>query len=290
MVKMERMTDLRFFAVTRAGPQSLPVPAQATGFDDLYDGLPVGVYSALRTFEHNKFLGLAGHLARTERSMALLGWDYTLDKEALRRALHEVCTAVSFPDSRVRYDVLAAPARQLGAESRVLLAVLPPERLYREGVGLQLAPALHRENPLAKTADFAQRRRTYPPGDDDIAHEYLLLNAQGELLECTSVNFYGVRSDVVYTADEGILEGITRQILLDLMAELRIPVVFEPIHKNGIDRLDEAAISSSSRGWLPVTHIAGTTIGDGRPGPVSQQLIPAYADYLARHIKPAIPL
>src|SRR3954466_8610159 len=86
------MQDLRFFAVISSGAQSLPVAATATELGDLVHGLPLGVYSSMRTFEHNKFLDLADHLARTVRSMQLLKWDYGLDEVDLRRALHEVCT------------------------------------------------------------------------------------------------------------------------------------------------------------------------------------------------------
>ena len=73
------MSEFQLFAVEDAGPRPLPVPPEATQFTDLYRGLPLGVYDALRTFDHNKFLYLNRHLARTERSMALLGWSYRLD-------------------------------------------------------------------------------------------------------------------------------------------------------------------------------------------------------------------
>jgi hypothetical protein len=145
------------------------VPAQATGFADLYDGLAVGVYSALRTYEHNKFLSLEDHLARTERSMALLGWQYELDRTQLCRALHEICTDYPAPDSRVRFDVLTEPA--FGTNSRVLIALMPlipiPDHFYDEGVAVGFAPDLWRENPLAKTADFVQKRRAYAAGTQD---------------------------------------------------------------------------------------------------------------------------
>src|SRR5688500_12637048 len=81
----EAMSNLQLFAVTDAGPQPLPVPPTAADFTDLYQGLALGVYSVLRTFEHNKFLWLEHHLARTVSSMKLLGWDYQLDEHSLRR-------------------------------------------------------------------------------------------------------------------------------------------------------------------------------------------------------------
>ncbi|MEZ4646812.1 MAG: hypothetical protein R3E31_29485 [Chloroflexota bacterium] len=119
-------TNFRFVAVMEEGVVALPLAAGAAQFDDLLAGLPVGVYSALRTFDHNRFLYLEAHLTRTERSMRLLGWADTLDRPRLCAALHEVVTAVPWPDSRVRFDMLAQPApEQLGVNGRLLIAAMP---------------------------------------------------------------------------------------------------------------------------------------------------------------------
>lgn len=287
------MNKLRFFAVTESGPQSLPVPDNATSFDDLYDGLPLGVYSALRTFDHNKFLCLEEHLKRTERSMALLGWDFQLDRQRLRRALHEVCTAYPLPDARVRFDVLSEPARLLGTDSRVLIALMPftpiPPYLYEVGVAVDFAAGLSRKRPLAKTADFALKRRAYPAGHPESEpYEYLMLDNKGHILEGTSTNFYGVKGGVVWTAGEGVLEGITRRIILSLLPELDIPLRLQAIHVDEIPRLDEAAISGSSRALLPVVRIGGQRVSNGRPGPVCRRILKAYNLFVAQNIEAAV--
>ncbi|RIK14938.1 MAG: hypothetical protein DCC51_15250 [Anaerolineae bacterium] len=156
------MSSFKLFAVEDSGPRALPVPPGATQFADLYRGLPLGVYDALRTFGHNRFLYLDRHLARTTRSMALLGWDYRLDEARLRRALHAVVTGCAWPEMRARIDILAAPAETLGTTSRELIALQqftpPPPSLYKEGVTVDFAAGLRRENPLAKTAEFAANR------------------------------------------------------------------------------------------------------------------------------------
>ncbi|HEX6386479.1 MAG TPA: aminotransferase class IV [Anaerolineae bacterium] len=284
------MSQLQLYAVTEWGAKSLPVPEKATTFDDLYDDLALGVYSALRTHQHNKFLWLEAHLDRTERSMALLGWDFRLDRERLRQALHDVCTAYPLPEARVRFDVLAEPAYRLGTDSRVLIVLMPfvpiPERLYKEGVKVEFARNLARERPLAKTADFALKRRAYPAGAE--TYEYLMLNEQGYILEGTGTNFYGVRDGALRTASDGVLEGVTRSIILKLAAELEIPVRLEAVHVDEIPSLEEAALSGSSRGLLPVVNIAGQLVGDGRPGPICRRLLAAYKDFVAREIKTAV--
>jgi len=286
------MSNLQLFAVTTTGPQPLPTPADAKDFTDLYDGLKLGVYSIARTFDHNKFLRLDHHLARTVNSMRLLGWDYDLDEARLRRAIHTICTAFSAPEMRVRMDILAEPVHALGVDSRELVALMPftPLRAeyYTRGVTLDVAAGLQRTNPLIKTAAFAEARKR--SGISAQSYESLLLDGEGNILEGTSSNFYGMRDGVLYTAGHGVLEGITRSILLDLARQLQIPLHLEAVNLNAVARLDEAMISSSSRGLLPVVQIGDTIIGDSKPGPYSRLLMAAYDAFVAQNVQTALDL
>lgn len=284
------MKTVQLFAVEMDRIRPLPVPDHITNFDQLYDGLDLGVYSALRTFAHNKFLYLEHHITRTRRSMVLLGWPDELDETRLRWGLHEACTHYPLPEARVRFDFLASPPHHLGTDSRLLIGLMPftapPPELYERGVHVGFAPDLARANPLAKTADFAQKRQAYKASGD--VYEYLLLSQAGEILEGTSTNFYGVLDGVFHTAGEGVLAGITRKIILDLAAELDIPVSLEPIRVGQIPQLSEAALSGSSRALLPVVQIGDAVVGNGRPGPICQQILAAYNNFVAREVKTAI--
>lgn len=285
------LNKVQLFAVTPSALQPLRVSESVRSFDDLYDGLALGVYSALRTFEHEKFLCLQDHIERTKRSMALLGWTYQLDEVLLRNGLHQACSAYPGEDMRVRFDVLAEPATSLGSDSRLLIALMPfsppPPALYENGVAVDIASDLSRNRPLIKAATFAQRRRRYPMGQADV-YEYLMMDENGRLLEGTGTNFYGVRDGVVYTAGEGVLEGITRKIILDLLTEIGIPVHLKAVVGKEVGSLDEAFLTGSSRAVLPVISIAGEQIGNGHPGAIGRRLLIAYNDFVARSIKTAV--
>jgi branched-chain amino acid aminotransferase len=281
---------VQLFAVEAGELRPLPISDHITGFDQLYDGLELGVYSALRTFDHNKFLYLEHHIQRTRSSMALLGWPDELDEAGLRQGLHEACSNYPMAEARVRFDFLAAPPHHLGTDSRLLIGLMPftppPPQLYQAGVHVGFAPDLARQNPLAKTAAFAQTRRVYKIGGE--IYEYLLLSEAGEILEGTGTNFYAVLDGVFHTAGSGVLAGITRKIILDLAKELNIPVRLEPVQVAQIPQLTEAALSGSSRGLLPVVQIGEQVVGNGRPGPICQQISGAYNEFVAREIKTAI--
>jgi branched-subunit amino acid aminotransferase/4-amino-4-deoxychorismate lyase len=284
------MNVVQLFAVTVMGPQPLQPAEPVASIHDLPVGLPFGVYTAFRTFQHNRFLALQAHLDRLVQSMTLLGWSYALDQQRLRLALHAVCSAYPGENARVRVDVLAGPATLLGSTSQELITLAPftpvPEQAYRDGVRVAVAPQLYRADPLVKHAGFVLARRDMLPAEPGV-YEYLLQDDAGNLLEGSSSNFYGVAGGVLWTAGHGVLEGITRRIVLQLAQELAIPLKLEAPRLQDVRRLDEAFLSSASRGVLPVVWIGDERVGAGKPGEITWRLMSAYDDYVARAIKPA---
>lgn len=281
----------RLWAVTAEALVACPVPSSATSVHELYDGLPLGVYSALRTFQHVRFLALEEHLDRTDRCLALLGWAERLDRPRLRRALHELAAAAPSDDSTVRFDVLASAVGFGGAPARTLVGLGPfspvPERCSTEGVRVELTHTLERTRPLIKTAQFVIDRRPYPLGRQN-AFEHVMVDGTGRLREGTSSNFYGVARGRIRTAGDGVLEGVTRKILFNLARSLEIEVDLQGLGQDELVELDEAYLSSSTRGVVPIVNIGGTRIGDGHPGPVVRALRAAYDAFAAREARPAV--
>lgn len=280
------------YAVTPSGPRELTLPEDHEDATRVFDVLPRGVYEALRTYDHVRFVGLEEHLQRAVRSLRLLGLDAELDLAALRRALHHVVSAAPWEDSRVRFDVLSGPAEVYGSSERVLVQVLPlvlpPPEAYREGVHVPLTTRVRRDRPEAKTADWVvERRAAYPtPGD---GYDPILVDDEGRLLEGVMSNLFLVRDGVLHTAPRhGVLPGITRAIVLGLAETLEIPRLEESIHRDDLGAVQEAFFSTSVRGVLPVVEIEGVALGTGRPGPETRRMMAAYDAYCARVARPAV--
>jgi branched-subunit amino acid aminotransferase/4-amino-4-deoxychorismate lyase len=86
-----------------------------------------------------------------------------------------------------------------------------------------------------------------------------------------------------------MLEGITRKLILDeLLPQLNIPLRLEVVCVADIPGLDEAALSGSSRAFLPVVKIGDQVVGDGHPGPISQRILTAYNELVRRSVKTAV--
>ena len=120
--------------------------------------------------------------------------------------------------------------------------------------------------------------------------EALVLNHDGHVAEGSAENFFIVRGDSLITPPihAHVLEGITREILLQIIPELGLPLRLEAVSVDKIAALDEAAVSGSSRALLPVVEIAGQAVGDGRPGPLTRRILAAYHAFVAANVKTAV--
>jgi branched-chain amino acid aminotransferase len=107
------------------------------------------------------------------------------------------------------------------------------------------------------------------------ADEALMLNQAGAIAECSQSNVFLVRGGAVLTppATAGLLPGITREFVLELIAELGLPGGEQELWPADLETADEAFITGTTRQVTPVTSIDGRPVGSGRPGPISTRLL-----------------
>jgi D-alanine transaminase len=113
------------------------------------------------------------------------------------------------------------------------------------------------------------------------AYEAWLVDDLGFVTEGSSTNAWIVDAEgILRTRDTNanILRGITRKNLLNIAAEAGHPVSERPFTVDDVKKAREAFITAASTFVLPVVSIDGHTVGDGRPGPVSQRLRALYLD------------
>lgn len=104
----------------------------------------------------------------------------------------------------------------------------------------------------------------------------LLTDAEGNVVEGPGFNVFAVRDGRLVTPAEGVLEGITRRTVIEMAAALGLPVDLRKLPAAELRGADEAFLSSSGGGVLPVTRVDGQPLGNGQPGPLSQQLAQTY--------------
>ena len=116
------------------------------------------------------------------------------------------------------------------------------------------------------------------------AYESIMGNAEGYLVEGSSSNIFVVTAGQLRTPPlaDGLLEGITRGRVIEIAAGAGLRVVEEHLLPDDLRRADEAFITSSVRGVMPVVGVDGATVADGRPGRVTRNLMARYAEFLVR--------
>jgi branched-chain amino acid aminotransferase len=121
------------------------------------------------------------------------------------------------------------------------------------------------------------------------ADEALLLDDQGLVCEAPGYNLFIARDGGLVTPSRSILEGVTRETVIELAAELGIPVAQGPLAPYDLFTADEAFLTSTAAGLIPVTRVDAAPVGDGRPGPLFRQLDAGY-DALQRSGRHGTPI
>ena len=113
----------------------------------------------------------------------------------------------------------------------------------------------------------------------------ILTDADGSLTEGTGYNVFLVTDGVIRTpGDRNILQGVSRGMVFDLARQLNIPLVEEDLQPYDLYTADEAFFSGTSPCVLPVSKVDQREIGDGRPGPIVQQLLSAWSETVGMDI------
>lgn len=109
--------------------------------------------------------------------------------------------------------------------------------------------------------------------------EAVILDPSGYVAECTGENIFLVRDGVIYTPPRAtVLEGITRDTVMELSADLGIPVMEEMITRDQLYIADEVFITGTAAEIVPAVKIDYRVIGDGKPGEVMKSLLKSYLD------------
>jgi branched-subunit amino acid aminotransferase/4-amino-4-deoxychorismate lyase len=250
--------------------------------DQVSQALPEGVYTTFRTYPGERVLHLVDHLERLTASARREGHALALDHRRARTALAQTLLQVGYPLARVRFTLTYDPPGDLYISLEPFVPL--PERAYQEGVAVVTAPPeLRRINPEAKATRFiAPGAKARAEHRDN--NEVLLVSEAGEILEGSSSNFFGVLHTSIYTAERGVLAGVTRAMVLRLAATMA-PVVRQAVRLQDIPALTEAFITSVSRAVLPVTYIDGSAVGAGVPGPLTRRLMEAFEAELDRELE-----
>jgi branched-chain amino acid aminotransferase len=262
----------------------VPVDYSANSLNDAAAFEPNdGIYTVANTFNRYATLKLKSHFDRMEDSARRENIPLVLDRPRIRQALRQMIDEANFGDVRFRITV----SRQNPDEFILTIEPFhaPAVKLLEEGVrGITVANSA-RENAAAKTTEWMHKRQSLADAMPEGIYEIFLLDSGGYILEGTGSNFYAILNGELRTAGEGVLKGISQQIIFEISPAI-IPLNLNPVNQSEISQLSEAFMTSSSRGIIPIVELDGIPIGSGKVGEVSKKLLDAYALWLKEHLEP----
>jgi len=246
-----------------------------------------GVFEGIRSYG-GKVFRLAEHLDRLWDSAKAIWLEIPITKKQMTQAIEDTLAENRIEDGYIRVLVTRG-AGTLGLDPNrcrdpqvVVIAdhveLYPPE-LYQQGLEIITVSTIRNHpaalSPRVKSLNYLNNILAKIEGLQAGCIEALMLNHKGEVTECTGDNIFLVRHGRIATPpnEAGILEGITRQVVIDLAREQGIEVREVPLTKHDVYIADECFLTGTAAEVVPVVKVDSRTIGDGTPGKLTRDLM-----------------
>src|SRR6476661_3223794 len=245
-----------------------------------------GVFEGMRSYG-GKVFRLQQHLERLWASAKAIWLKIRMTQEALPPPVNDTLAKNGIKDGYIRL-VVTRGAGALGldpnkcSDPQVIIIAdhiqLYPKEMYEKGLEIVTASTIRNHSaalsPRIKSLNYLNNIMAKIEGLQAGCVEALMLNAKGEVAECTGDNIFIVRNGVLMTPpiDAGILEGITRDAVIELAQELKIPVQQIALTRHDIYIADECFLTGSAAEVIPVVKLDSRVIGDGKPGAITKKL------------------
>jgi branched-chain amino acid aminotransferase len=245
-----------------------------------------GVFEGLRSYG-GKVFRLAEHLDRLWESAQAIWLEIPLTKEALAQAVNDTLAVNKIQDGYIRL-VVTRGAGTLGLDPNrtsnpqvIVIAdkiALYPEELYEQGLDIVTVSVIRNHpaalSPRIKSLNYLNNILAKIEGLKAGCVEALMLNHKGEVAECTGDNIFLVRHKELLTPpiEAGILEGVTRDAVIELARAAGITVREVPLTKHDVYIAEECFLTGTAAEVIPVVKVDNRTIGAGKPGPTTREL------------------
>jgi branched-chain amino acid aminotransferase len=244
------------------------------------------IYETMRTYDRRPFL-FGRHFARLQRSAKAVLMKLPWDASRTRAETVRTIDAAGSTEQRIRITVTRGVGDMSPDPDGCTPAVLifstpftpPPADVYKNGVSVVVS-SFYRSRQLgdAKTGNLLRSVLALKEAKDAGAFEAITLTDDGKISDGITSNIWFVQGRRLLTPStgSGILEGITRGVVLDLAKRAGLAVEENIIGVQEIERSDELFLTSSTREIVPIVRVSGKAIGNGRPGPVTRSLMEAF--------------
>jgi D-alanine transaminase len=249
-----------------------------------------GVYEVLRVYRGIPF-HLEDHIARLERSAHALGLPMPLDVARWKTLIVDAIKQSGYQESKIYIQLTRGVSPRDHTFSTNLaptvvmtvreFTVLPAE-LYGRGVDVVTVPDIRWGRCDIKSICLLANVLAKQQAREAGAFE-ALFTREGLVLEGATSNVMAIRDNVLHTPSEGpwLLSGVTRMLALNLARDSGVPVKEAAFSESELYSADELLLTGTTIEILPVARVNNRPIRDGRPGPVTMQLMARFREHHA---------
>ncbi len=249
-----------------------------------------GVFEGIRIYSGKAFK-LKEHVARLFESARSIKLEMPISQEEMCKAINDTIAINKKIDGYIR-PIVTRGAGSLGLDPRKCsdpqvivivddITMYPPE-MYENGMDIATVSTIRNHpnavNPRIKSLNYLNNILAKLEGIQAGCLESLMLNHKGEIAECSGDNIFLVKHSVLLTPpiDAGVLEGITRNVVIELAMKAKIAVAEIALTRHDVYNADECFLTGTAAEIIPVTKCDARTIGTGKPGPVTKLLRDAF--------------
>ncbi|MDC7224370.1 MAG: branched-chain-amino-acid transaminase [Spirochaetales bacterium] len=245
-----------------------------------------GLFEGIRIYG-GKIFKLEEHLDRLFEGARAIMLTLPLSKEELAALLVEGVRRYGETEGYIRL-VVTRGAGSLGISpdscerATVIMIVdgiqLYPKERYEEGIAVVTAASRRLTgdifDPRIKSLNYLNNVLAKMEAKQAGCLEAVMLNKEGYVCECTGDNIFVVKKGVLLTPPSylGMLEGITRNTMIELAREGGIPFEERVMTRFDLYTADECFLTGSGAEVIPVVTVDGRSVGSGRPGEISRKM------------------
>lgn len=256
----------------------------------------MGVFEGVRAYKTEQgtaIFRLKEHTDRLFRSAHILGMKMPYDKAAITEAQlaavrdNKLESAYLRPMAFYGAEAMGISAKTLSTHVIVAAwtwgAYMGAEALER-GIRVKTSSfARHHVNitmcKAKANGNYMNSILAHQEAAQDGYQEALLLDVDGFVAEGSGENVFIVRNGKLYTPDlTSALEGITRDTIVQLAAEIGLQVIEKRITRDEVYSADEAFFTGTAAEVTPIRELDNRAIGNGERGPITAQLQKMYFD------------
>jgi len=249
-----------------------------------------GVFEGIRSYG-GKVFKMKEHIDRLYNSAAAIELTIPMSKEEYAAAIEDTLKANNLKDAYIR-AVVSRGVGTLGLNPRICehaavviitdTIALYPQELYENGLAVVTASTVRNHpsalDPRIKSLNYLNNILAKIEALNTGVMEAIMLNAHGYVTECTGDNIFIVKDGKLKTPppSAGILEGITRAVVMDLARDAGIEVLEQDLTRYDVFTADECFLTGTAAEIIPVVKVDGRRLADGKPGATTQKLLESF--------------